>query len=461
MSNDPNKPGGNPRKILVVEDDELVSETLQTLLRTAGYEVKAAQNGNEASSTIALEDFDLVLSDIRMPVMTGIELLHFIKRTKPVPVVFMTGFSEIADAQEAYELGAAGFLPKPFKKADLIAVMEEVFREAPAEAAPAEEESEFCPIRIDDFTSGHEIRYDIYIQISKHKFIKIASGGTSLDMSQIERFKAKGISHLHLTRGDFHRYLGFNLDLAKRLVAAERVELKKKARFLVQASMETAKNLFVNGIDREGFEAAEEAVVLSVGLIAESPDVFNMLESLKRHTDQLYAHSLAVGIYATMIAKKIGWASPRTAAKVSMCGLFHDIGKKEIDQEILKKPRIRRSPEETKVFESHPARGRELIELANFLPAEVSQVALQHHENCSGIGYPMRLTKNRTQPIARLVGLTNDFCNLIIPNVDQPEPVTPSEALARLQQNAAGYDEEFLEGLKKLIVSPPPPTTAL
>ncbi len=441
------------KKILIVDDDKLVNETLQTILTGAGYLTKSAFDGNEASSAIMLEQFDIVLSDIRMPRMSGIELLHFIKKERPTPVILMTGFSEITDAKEAFDIGAAGFLPKPFKKTDLLSVLKEVLGGGEAIKETEEDiDPHFRAIRIDEFTTGHEIRYDIYIRISKKKYIKIASGGENLNHEQINRFKEKGLAHLYLTKNDFRKYLGFNIDLAKKVIGAEQIEMRRKVGFLMQTSMETTKNLFVNEVDRESFETAKEAVVMSLDLMAESPNIFDMLEGLRTHADHLYAHSLAVSIYSTMIAKKIGWTSPRTVAKVSMCGLFHDIGKKEVAKEILVKPRIKRTPEETKVFESHPPRGKEILALSGELPEEIGQVAIQHHENCAGLGYPMHLSKHKIQPIARIVGLANDFCNLIIANPDQETPLTPIAALQKMAQNFSNYDEEFLNGLRQLIV---------
>ena len=108
------------KRVLVVDDDEAMRIALRKLLVEEGYEVVDVDGAKSAQNLISLERFDLVISDIRMPEMNGIELLLFIKRTKPIPVILITGFSELTETQEAYTLGADEFIPKPFKREELL-----------------------------------------------------------------------------------------------------------------------------------------------------------------------------------------------------------------------------------------------------------------------------------------------------------------------------------------------------
>ena len=112
-------------KILVVDDDNDLRELIIDILLAKKFDVKEAENGKSAQSMIAIEDFHIVITDIKMPLLNGIELLHYVKRTKPkINVILMTGFSEVTETQEAYELGAREFLLKPFRKEDLLAAVE-------------------------------------------------------------------------------------------------------------------------------------------------------------------------------------------------------------------------------------------------------------------------------------------------------------------------------------------------
>ncbi len=101
------------RNILVVDDKDFMRESISEVLHRKGYDVKTASNGNEAVDMFMRELFDLVLSDYKMPQMTGVELLQNVKAVNPdVPFLIFTGFGDIKTAVEAMEKGAFTFLEK-------------------------------------------------------------------------------------------------------------------------------------------------------------------------------------------------------------------------------------------------------------------------------------------------------------------------------------------------------------
>ena len=116
-----------PKHILIVDDDSIFRGALSQTLLHEGYQVTQVENGNAAKDVIGIQNFDAVISDINMPGTSGIQLLHFSKQEKPLlPFILMTGFAELKETQEAYDLGARGFLPKPFKKAELLSILQEI-----------------------------------------------------------------------------------------------------------------------------------------------------------------------------------------------------------------------------------------------------------------------------------------------------------------------------------------------
>ncbi len=117
-------PGGKPR-ILVVDDDESLKEFLEILLAKEGYEVCSASKGEEALKIIEAGDISLVISDIRMPGMDGVELLRKIKTARPgLPVVLITAFASLDSAVAAMKEGAWDYLTKPFRIEELREVVE-------------------------------------------------------------------------------------------------------------------------------------------------------------------------------------------------------------------------------------------------------------------------------------------------------------------------------------------------
>jgi DNA-binding NtrC family response regulator len=111
-----------PMKVLVVDDEAPIREMLQRgLSEIGGYSVEVAQNGKEAVERIEKEIFDLVLTDVKMPEMDGMELLKMIKGTRPeVPVVMMTAYGSIETAVEAMKVGANDYITKPVNFDELL-----------------------------------------------------------------------------------------------------------------------------------------------------------------------------------------------------------------------------------------------------------------------------------------------------------------------------------------------------
>ncbi|MFN8140604.1 MAG: sigma-54 dependent transcriptional regulator [Fimbriimonadales bacterium] len=102
-------------KILIVDDEPNIRRILQAAFERSGYVTRTAETGEEAIDKLTAEGADLVLTDVMMPGMTGVELLKRIKQTLPeVPVLVMTAYGTIPQAVEAIKAGAGDYIPKPF-----------------------------------------------------------------------------------------------------------------------------------------------------------------------------------------------------------------------------------------------------------------------------------------------------------------------------------------------------------
>jgi DNA-binding response OmpR family regulator len=116
-------------KILVVDDDPAVQMTIRLLLERAGHHVEVAGDGEKGVAAFEADDFDLLLLDIFMPGMDGLETMRHVHRQKPAtPIVVISGRPLVADESGqpdflamAIKLGAISSLPKPFRPAELLA----------------------------------------------------------------------------------------------------------------------------------------------------------------------------------------------------------------------------------------------------------------------------------------------------------------------------------------------------
>mgnify|MGYP001172254763 CR=1 FL=1 len=108
-------------KILLVEDDKTTISILDTLLKAEGYDVITSENGEQAKALIAENEFDLMISDIRMAPVDGMQLLQTIHEEEPdVAVIMLTAYGSVETAIEALKLGAFDYVTKPFKVDELL-----------------------------------------------------------------------------------------------------------------------------------------------------------------------------------------------------------------------------------------------------------------------------------------------------------------------------------------------------
>jgi DNA-binding NtrC family response regulator len=117
------------KKILAIDDEHIVRISCQRALSGDDYEVKTASSGRDGLDLLEKEHFDLVLLDIKMPDMDGIEVLNKIKSEWPdTSVIMITGFSTVETAVKTLKLGAYNYIEKPFTPDALREALSEVFK---------------------------------------------------------------------------------------------------------------------------------------------------------------------------------------------------------------------------------------------------------------------------------------------------------------------------------------------
>ena len=110
-------------KILVVDDEEFIISLLHNGLSEQGFEVVKAANGFDAILAVEEENPDVVITDIMMPKLTGLEFLKAMKNnkdTKKIPVILISALDEAQMVQEGLSMGAVDFITKPFKISEIV-----------------------------------------------------------------------------------------------------------------------------------------------------------------------------------------------------------------------------------------------------------------------------------------------------------------------------------------------------
>ena len=113
--------------ILIVDDEGGPRESCGIILKPM-YDVHTVENGQEAINFISQKKVDLVTLDLKMPGLSGIEVLQEIKKLQPdIEIIIVTGYGTLSNAQEAIRFGAGDFISKPFNVADIIAIVSKAF----------------------------------------------------------------------------------------------------------------------------------------------------------------------------------------------------------------------------------------------------------------------------------------------------------------------------------------------
>ena len=116
-------------RILIVEDDALLADSLVTSLKQAGYGVDSAKNGEEADYILSQQDYDLTVLDLGLPKMDGFQLLKRLRERKPLaPVLILTARDALEDRVKGLDLGADDYMTKPFELPELEARIRALLR---------------------------------------------------------------------------------------------------------------------------------------------------------------------------------------------------------------------------------------------------------------------------------------------------------------------------------------------
>lgn len=116
------------KRILIVEDEEKIARFIELELQYEGYEVEKAFNGRDGLELATTQSFDLILLDVLLPVLNGIEVLRRIRKTSDIPIILLTARDSVVDKVSGLDGGADDYITKPFAIEELLARIRLVLR---------------------------------------------------------------------------------------------------------------------------------------------------------------------------------------------------------------------------------------------------------------------------------------------------------------------------------------------
>jgi len=179
------------RRALIVDDERKIVEVLSQYLKDEGFAVTGAFDGAEAVRLALSESFDVILLDLNLPTMSGVEIFKAVRRVSDVPILMVTSRDDTIDRIVGLELGADDYISKPFNPREVVARVKNIVKRA--EHKPALSRVEHDLQRIGDLEidrTGHEIRLNgVPVKLTPMEYrildVLLRNAGAALTRAQL------------------------------------------------------------------------------------------------------------------------------------------------------------------------------------------------------------------------------------------------------------------------------------
>ena len=308
---------------------------------------------------------------------------------------------------------------------------------------------EMVAVSRDEFLSGSLVPCDVFIQLTPEKYVLLARAGMRAVFNDMHLAERKDVNAFHVRKTDYTSCVGQNLTIAGVVLDKKEISDEVKTSVLGRTTDTVFKEISLLGFRSEALRHSQMVASNIQKLVANKTDLSRIIELMAAVPGDLIRHSMAVSALAVMIAKGLGWVFPQTLQRLALGGLLHDVGLKELPDTLLKKPRHIMTREEVALYETHVTRGVEILRTMPSIPDEIIAIALEHHENAVGEGYPRKLRDVSMNPLARVISLADAFADLTIMNVNNPIPRKASDAIIFIETTLGQpFSKMAFEGLK-------------
>jgi len=444
-------------RILVVDDERVIREILAEFLSLEGFSVNTVEDGEKALTELRLHPYDLLITDLKMPRLSGLQLLEKIEAERlGVLTVLMTGFGTVETAIEAMKKGAYDYLLKPFKVEEVIHVVERALyrqrlqaenirlREALTiykvseaialshdiekildvvlRAAIDEVKADIATLHLRDPRSGHyaervqivdsEARASMVpspaFGVLTEQFTQgvpiLAHGGKASRFFTEQALPADLSSFVAVplqVRGDMVGVLNvFSFTPGKKFDEGHR----KMLAVLASRAASALDNARLYGELRDTNESLVKANVSLEEMFQQT--VAGFAQALEESDMYTRGHSERVAVYSEVLAR--GLTLPDSEIRrIVQAGVMHDVGKIGVRYDMLNKPG-KLTPEEVAVFRQHPEKGKRILEPVPCLHGLIDGCWC-HHEWFDGGGYPRGLSGQNIPIVGRIVAIADAY----------------------------------------------------
>ncbi len=445
-------------RILVVDDEQVIREILSEFLTMEGYVVRSVEDGERALAELQLRPYDMVISDLKMPKLSGLQLLERITEANiNVLTVIMTGFGTVETAIEAMKKGAYDYILKPFKVEEVIHVVQRglerqrlqaenirltealtLYKVSEAIATSLdiehvldvilnavlyEVEADVATLHLQDPKSGQfEERVKLLNQNSTG--IKLSTL-PAIDLEEMlghfnqgQPILAHGVKanrFFGATGSQITSFTAVPLQVATRIIGVLNVFSFTRGKKFEEGHRKTLSILASRAATAiDNARLYDDLVIKNLELTRANlsleenfrQTIAGFAQALEESDLYTRGHSEQVAMYAELIGRGMGM-SEAELQRIVQAGLMHDIGKIGIRYDMLNKPG-KLTPEEVELFREHPDKGRRILAQIPTM-RDLIDGCWCHHEWFDGGGYPRGLSGRGIPELGRIIAIADAY----------------------------------------------------
>jgi response regulator RpfG family c-di-GMP phosphodiesterase len=445
-------------RILVVDDERVIREILAEFLQLEGFTVHTVEDGEKALTELRLRPYDLLITDLKMPRLSGLQLLERIEQERlGVLTVLMTGFGTVETAIEAMKKGAYDYLLKPFKVEEVIHVVERALYRQRLQAENIRLREALTIYKVSEAIAlSHDIEHilDVVLRAALDEVkadvatlhlrgangryeqrLKIVSANEASPRNGLpspafnvllEQF-AQGVPILaHGGRASRYftessvpnglsSFLAVPLQVRGSMVGVLDVFSftpgkkfdeghRKMLAVLASRAASAIDNARLYGELRDSNDSLTKANISLEEMFQQT--VAGFAQALEESDMYTRGHSERVAVYTEILARGLTLPDAEIRRMVQ-AGVMHDVGKIGVRYDMLNKPG-KLTPEEVAVFRQHPEKGKRILEPVPCLHGLIDGCWC-HHEWFDGGGYPRGLAGDAIPLVGRIVAIADAY----------------------------------------------------
>lgn len=297
--------------------------------------------------------------------------------------------------------------------------------------------------------------FDVYIRRSDVAYTKLFKKSDPIDIERLMTYSSsKGVEAMFVHQTDYRKYTLYVEEVANALLSDKNLNtgnVEDISQVIKEISELALIEIFVqHNVDVDSIHHVNLAMKGCIDLLKKDPKfLVKMMRMMLTHAYQL-KHSMGVCVYALLLAKLDGILTEKNLTHVALGALLHDLGMATMTFDSETKSEL--SPEQYKELRAHPQMSKRVMESTRAIPWEVRTIALQHHEQPNGMGYPNGLHDKEIYRPAKIVAIADSFSALTSVRPYRDSAYTAVEALEIMTDDRGHYDQELLAKFKRLFV---------